>query len=219
MHLLLVRHGETDWNVQRRIQGWTNSSLTTQGHQQIALLGKRLFSVPIAAAYTSDSERTQLTAAAALGGRDVPVHSLADLRETSWGAWEGMTAAEISSIEPDLWARFVNRGHEDPTADQADWEATTLVPGGESLRQASERINGRVSQIIEQYIDTDQWILVVGHGGSLRFVITSLLKMRPAASRSFHLENASLTHFSITPERAVLKLLNDYSHWSEGNIT
>jgi probable phosphoglycerate mutase len=219
MHLLLVRHGETEWNVQRRIQGWTNSALTPLGEKQVSLLGKRLQYTPFAAAFVSDSVRTQQTGKAALSDRDIPMFPLVDLRETSWGNWEGKTAAEINAEEPELWSRFVKRGHEDPDADQADWEATTLVPGGETIKQASDRINGRITQIIRDYIETDHWILVVGHGGSLRFVITALLKLRPAAAKQFHLDNASLTHFSISPNRIVLKLLNDCSHWSESLTT
>jgi len=219
MQLLLVRHGETDWNVERRIQGWANSALTDLGYVQIGLLGKRLLNVPIAAIYSSDAERAQLTAKAALGGRDqTPIIVRNELRETSWGRWEGKTGAEIGAEEPVLWQQFVKRGHQDPAEDQTDWEATTLVPGGETVLQASTRINGCISCILADHAETDDWIVVVGHGGSLRFVITSLLGLRPSASRSFHLDNASITHFSIDKERTVLRLLNDCSHWAGGRV-
>ncbi len=215
MHLLLVRHGETEWNVQRRIQGWTNSPLTDFGRQQIELLGRRLLSTPVTTVYSSPSIRTQETAAAAIADRDIPIVSRVELRETSWGKWEGKTAAEIAAEEPVQWEKFLKRGKEDPGADQADWEATTLVPEGESILQASTRINDYVATIVAERERTDDWILAVGHGGSLRFVVASLLKLRPSAARHFHLDNASLTHFTIEPGRAVLKLFNDTSHWSD----
>jgi probable phosphoglycerate mutase len=213
MQLLLIRHGETEWNVERRIQGWGNSSLTLRGIYQIERLGDRLRETPLTAVYTSDSERTRQTGRAVIGNRDLPMTSLPGLRETSWGEWEGKTAAELSAETPDLWAKFAARGHEDPGLDQADWEDTTLVPGGETVRHASNRINTCVLSIIKDHPGPDDWIVVVGHGGSLRFVITSMLNMRPAAARYFHLDNASITQFSIR-DRSVLMRLNDCSHWT-----
>jgi broad specificity phosphatase PhoE len=218
MQLLLIRHGETDWNVQKRIQGWGNSQLTERGKNQIRLLGDRLQDTPLAAVYASTSERAQLTGSAILRGRDLLLAVLPGLRETSWGEWEGKTSAEISALEPELWASFVRRGHENPSDSEVDWEATTLVPGGENQQQASLRINSCVDEIVAQHINTNQWIAVIGHGGSLRFVVAALLGLRPAASRRFHLDNASLTHISIDSERIVLNLLNDTSHWSGGKI-
>jgi broad specificity phosphatase PhoE len=218
MHILLVRHGETEWNVQRRIQGWTNSPLTPRGIEQVHLLGQRLLRTRIAEVHVSESQRTRETATAAMGGRDLPFYPTPELKETSWGDWEGKTAAEISAREPELWQKFVQRGHEDPTADQADWESMTLVPGGETIQHASNRVNAYVSEVVNNYLDTDACVLVVGHGGSLRFVVTALLKMRPSSAKLFHLDNASLTHFSVSRSRAVMKALNDCSHWSNGVI-
>jgi broad specificity phosphatase PhoE len=214
MHLLLVRHGETEWNVQRRIQGWTNSSLTEFGLSQVALLGKRLEDVPLTAVYSSDAERAQQSALAAIGTHSLTLNTVIGLRETSWGTWEGKTGQELADEEPDLWAKFLDRGQQDASADQADWESTTLVPEGESMLHASYRINSAVETIIGQHKEVDDFVLIVGHGGSLRFVIAALLKMRPSSSRLFHLDNASLSHFVIDSSRTTVKLLNDSSHWS-----
>jgi broad specificity phosphatase PhoE len=214
MHLLLLRHGETDWNVERRIQGWADSKLTELGQRQIELLSNRLRDLPLNSVYSSDARRARQTAEAIIGGREINLTVVAELRETGWGDWEGHTAAEISAAEPELWERFSRRSQTEPGTDQADWEATTLVPNGEPIAHASRRINGAVDRIVGHHSEDSGYIAVIGHGGSLRFVIANLLGLRPADARRFHLDNASVTHFEITASRKVLKLLNDSSHWS-----
>jgi alpha-ribazole phosphatase/probable phosphoglycerate mutase len=123
-----------------------------------------------------------------------------------------LTADEISERSPDLWARFVKRGQDSGEGD-ADWESTTLVPGGESARCASDRIGLALEEIKARHYPGDDRVLVVGHGGSLRFVFTHVLGVRPSIARRFHLDNGSLSEIWYMPNHLpVIHLLNDISH-------
>lgn len=97
LRLHLVRHGETLFNVRKQLQGWCDSPLTPRGRRQIAALGERMRGVPLTAAFTSDLLRTRETAAGALVGHPgLAATPLTDLREWSFGGWEGQP-------NPSLW--------------------------------------------------------------------------------------------------------------------
>jgi len=214
MHLLIARHGETRWNVERRIQGWGDSPLTEIGRNQARQLAMRLGDIRLSAVYSSDLGRAIETAKIIVGDRSLPVVRLSDLRETSWGKWEGMTAAEIQAVEPDLWAQFTARGREfNESEDETDWEASTVVPDGETLTAAASRISSALTLIRSQHPRDDDWVMVVGHGGSLRFFVTLALGLPPRRIRRLHMDNASLTHILyLRGHPPIIKCLNDTGH-------
>jgi broad specificity phosphatase PhoE len=137
--LLLVRHGETDWNAEGRLQGHTDRPLNDHGRRQANALAERLAGEePIAAIYASDLARARETAEIVGGRLGLPVVVDADLREKNWGNWEGLTGDERAAIE------FV----------------------GESTDEHRERVMRAVRRIVERH--PGQRIVVVTHGGSLR---------------------------------------------------
>jgi broad specificity phosphatase PhoE len=174
----------------------------------------RLCDVDLAGIYSSDLGRACETAGIIALGRSVVVEQLPELREVGWGAWEGMTTAEIRSSQPDLWARFTARGREmSESEDESDWETSTVVPGGETLTDSAHRIREALAQIKESHPQDDEWVLVVGHGGSLRFFVTLALGLPPRRIRRLHLDNASLTHILYSRDRPpIIKCLNDTGH-------
>ena len=91
--LLIVRHGETEWNAEGRIQGHTDIGLSTRGAEQARSLAERLAGLQIDAAYSSDLKRTSETAKLALGGRDIALQETPMLREYHKGAFEGLNLA------------------------------------------------------------------------------------------------------------------------------
>src|SRR4051812_26388074 len=94
MNILLVRHGETAWNRDGRYQGRTDIPLSETGQAQVAALGRRLASLPIAVAYASPLSRAKTTAEAILAGRPIGLSLDAGLVEISHGGWEGKLATE-----------------------------------------------------------------------------------------------------------------------------
>jgi broad specificity phosphatase PhoE len=136
--LLLVRHGETDWNAEGRLQGHTDRPLNEYGRRQARELADRLALEEIAAIYASDLARAQETAEIVGTRLGLPVVVDPDLREKNWGSWEGLTSEERLTVEFE----------------------------GESTEQHRERILRSVRRIVERH--PDQRIVVVTHGGSLR---------------------------------------------------
>ena len=136
--LLLVRHGETDWNAEGRLQGHTDRPLNDFGRRQAAALAERLADDDIDAVYASDLARARETAEI-LGNRlGLPVVTDPDLRERNWGNWEGLTGSERDRVE------YV----------------------GEEREAHGERVIRAVRRIAEQH--PGERIVVVTHGGSLR---------------------------------------------------
>ena len=144
--LLLVRHGETDWNADGRLQGQTDRPLSDYGREQARQLAEDLQGEGFDAIYSSDLSRARETAEIVGGRLGLRVELDPDLREKDWGNWEGLTSVERDRVE------FVGESTE------AHQERTLRA-----LRRLSERHPG------------DARILVVTHGGSMRRVQASAL--------------------------------------------
>ena len=196
--LFIVRHGETEWNRQGRIQGHTDVGLSEQGIEQAKCLAARLNSVQIDTAYSSDLRRATDTAAEILADKDVPLVPTPRLREYDKGAFEGLTETELRSRYPGEYPGYV--------AKDLDY----APEGGESTRQVSARMAAVVNEIKERHLaDT---VLVVGHGGSLRAAMMALLGMSLDANWRFVFGNCTLTIVDTYHDNAVLRLFNDSSH-------
>lgn len=146
--LLLVRHGETDWNAEGRLQGQTDRPLSDYGRRQALQLADELGSEEFEAIYSSDLTRTRQTAEVVGRRLALPVELDSDLREKDWGTWEGLTSAERDRVE------FV----------------------GESTEAHQERILRALRRIAERH-PRDGLVLVVTHGGSMRRVQTAAMGM------------------------------------------
>jgi broad specificity phosphatase PhoE len=146
--LLLVRHGETDWNAEGRLQGQTDRPLSDFGRRQARQLAEQLENEELAAIYSSDLARARETAEIVGERVGLPVELDPDLREKDWGTWEGLTAVERDRVE------FV----------------------GESTRAHQERMLRSLARISTQHPDGGT-VLVVTHGGSMRRVQTATMGM------------------------------------------
>jgi probable phosphoglycerate mutase len=142
--LLLVRHGETDWNAEGRLQGHTDRPLTEHGRRQAAELAERLAAEHVDAIYASDLSRAKETAEIVGARLGLPVSVDAGLREKHWGNWEGLTGDERATVE-----------HE-----------------GESVADHRERVMAAVRRIVDRH--PGERVVVVTHGGSLRRVQAAL---------------------------------------------
>ena len=93
----LVRHGETSWNREGRIQGHADIPLSEAGRHQVERVAERLAGHDFSTVYSSDLARARDSALAIIGGRGVPVETESDLREFSYGEWEGLTIGDVES--------------------------------------------------------------------------------------------------------------------------
>ena len=196
--LLIVRHGETDWNAIGRIQGHTDIGLSEKGAEQARSLGKRLAGLAIDVAYTSDLKRSSETARIALGGRDIVLNETPKLREYHKGVFEGLTLAEIKAQFPEEYPRYLEKN------------LSYAPKGGETTRDVSARMTEIFNEIRSNHLNES--VLVVSHGGVLRAAMVSLLGMPLEGNWSFVFGNCGLTMVDTYEDNAVLRLFNDTSH-------
>jgi alpha-ribazole phosphatase len=192
---LLARHGETAYNAQARYQGQTDLRLSRVGRRQAAALASRLAHEGIHAVYASDLRRASETAATIAAPHRLPVRGEPRLREMAFGAWEGLTHAEI--------------GERDPQA-LAAWQADPLgsvPPGGESLTQMAARVRSAFDSIIA--LHPEQTVLLVAHGGPLRVLLCLALGLPCQAHWRFRLDAASVSELCVCEGDASLIRLND----------
>jgi probable phosphoglycerate mutase len=150
--LLLVRHGETDWNRERRFQGHADPPLNDAGREQARELADRLAGEDVAAVYTSDLLRARETAEILAARLDAEIVALRELREIDVGSWQGLTWPEIEERHPDGADRWHHDGH--------GWDS------GETYDQLGERVVAALRQIASHH--PRQRVVVVGHGGTVR---------------------------------------------------
>ena len=196
--LLIVRHGETEWNAEGRIQGHTDIGLSENGAQQARSLGQRLADRQIDVAYSSDLKRTSETARLALGDRNVILNETPRLREYHKGIFEGMTLTEIQTQFPDEYPKYLEK------------DLSYAPEGGETTRDVSTRMASIFQEIKAKHLD--ETVLVVSHGGALRAAMVSLLGMPLEGNWSFVFGNCGLTMVDTFADNAVLRLFNDTSH-------
>jgi broad specificity phosphatase PhoE len=197
--LLLVRHGETDWNAAQRWQGHTDTPLSVLGRRQAELLRERLARESIAAAYASDLSRAWDTATIALTGRDVPLVARPGLREIHLGEWQGLTTPEIELRWPGQLARYF-----------AAADANARPPGGESRQEMQARVAGAILEIVAAHPEGQ--VLIVSHGGALRGVACWAIEAPTRSSNRFEVDNCAVSILEVRPSRPLLVRWNDTSH-------
>lgn len=192
----LVRHGESTWNSVRRVQGNHDEvHLSELGRAQAALLGERLRGMEFSRVYCSSADRAVETARIALGD-DHPIEFMDELREISFGDWEGLLVSEIQERYPgelELWFRSPSK---------------VTIEGAEPFAEFHERAGRTLDGIVGS---TEGDILIVSHGGIICAWLTHVLGMSPDDIWSFSLPNTSLTTVMID-SRPRLRLLGDASH-------
>lgn len=206
--ILLARHGETEWNTVRRVQGWTDIPLSERGRAQAEALAERLSHVPLSAVYSSDLSRAAQTAAPTAERQGLRVQTLPELREKGFGDWEGLTQADLEREYPALWQRY-----------HVERDLDAIVPGGETWPEVQVRLSAVLRRILSDHPEPDEAVLLVGHGGSGRVLILEALQAPLPTLLRLHLDNASLSRLDFRSggdSRVVF--LNDTSHLGEQPI-
>ena len=198
MKLYIIRHGQTDWNIAKKIQGRQDIPLNERGRYQAGCLKKAMENRPVTAVFSSHQIRAMETAKAVASSSGSVVIPVKDLMEINYGSWEGKTEEELLQEDRALY--------------EAWWShpAETAPPGGESISQVNERCQKAWKEIKPQLTGD---AAIVAHGGLLAHFMEQLLGSESvAASTVAH--NASITTIEYEPEteRFTLVEFDDYRH-------
>jgi 2,3-bisphosphoglycerate-dependent phosphoglycerate mutase len=195
---IVVRHGETEWNVARRIQGHTDSNLTAAGLAQAEAIGKRLARERFDVLVASDLGRAMRTAEriAAHGGPSVTPD--ARLRERSFGEGEGLRYDEVDSRWPGVFSR----------ADNTNPDAT--IPGGETRRHFHERIRLAFEELAREH--PGKRVAAVTHGGVLAVLYRIVHDIPLAHAHKISISNASYNAVAFDGDAWALEAWDDTAH-------
>lgn len=196
--MILVRHGETDWNRKRRIQGQSDVALTDLGRRQAARVAARLAGERIAAVYSSDLSRAYETALAIATPHGLEVERVLELRERAFGDWEGLTVEEIAERYADEYEKWVHD------------RFNARIPNGESLSQLYERA-WRIFQLLRER-HAGETAVLVGHGAALSVILSEVLGVDWKHRQGFLLENGSISTVTTERGRTFVTCLNDTCH-------
>jgi 2,3-bisphosphoglycerate-dependent phosphoglycerate mutase len=196
--VVAVRHGETDWNAQTRIQGQIDIGLNAVGRDQAQRLGRALADARFDAVYASDLRRAADTARAVAERAGLPLRTEVSLRERAFGDFEGLTWAEVEQRHPEASRRWRER------------DASFGPPGGETLALFYERAVGALAAIAARH--RGQHIAIVTHGGVLDALYRAATRIALDAPRTWQLGNASINRVLHGNEGFTMVGWNDHLH-------
>lgn len=195
--IVLIRHGQTDWNLSGRWQGHTDIALNDTGRSQASALARRLASWPIAAIYSSDLRRAHQTASVLAHELGLSLELDAAWRERYGGDFQGMTFEELDRRHPEALHAMRQRGE--------------APPGGESNLDVARRVVEAFDEVVERH--PGQMVAVVTHGGAMRaligYVVGLPLGQSPRVSVS---GNTGISLIEVNQWGPRLTLLNDTAH-------
>lgn len=195
---IVVRHGETAWNAEGRIQGHLDSPLNEEGLAQALLVGERLGRERFDALYCSDLSRTRQTAQPLVDRTGIAPRLTADLRERHLGVFQGFTGRECQEKFPEDYRRFQAR---DPDH---------VVPQGESIRQLYARADACFERLAASH--PGQRLVVVTHGGVLDVLYRKVMAMALEQARDFPVFNASINRLRHESGTWRIEQWGDISH-------
>ena len=199
--VLAIRHGETEWNASRRVQGQLDIPLNPTGRWQVHRLALAVADEGIAHIYSSDLARAQQTAMAVARGCGGAIVTDAGLRERGFGIFEGLSYAEVNERWPALSERWRRR---DPEFG---------APGGETLNGFFERSIATVTRLAARH--PGQTIAIVSHGGVMDCLYRAASRVALDAPRSWQLGNASINRLLYTPLGFTLVGWSDDHHLTD----
>ena len=196
--IVLIRHGETEWNLTGRWQGHADSPLSNRGISQAEALGQRMMKERVDFVYVSDLERAQHTARLVGGPSNWTYELMPELRERDIGVLEGLTTEEMLVQQPEVYRSFCNDG------------SNYQPPQGESFSQFSERCYSAIENLALMH--PGKKVVAVTHGGVLGAIFRNVLKIELDAPRNFLLLNCSVNRIKKSSNGWNLVSWGDVSH-------
>lgn len=199
--LLLIRHGQTVWNGEGRIQGWSESALSDLGRVQMVRLANRLAVFPVEAVYTSTLGRARESGEILARRLRLPVIPDERLREYGLGQLEGLTWADIETRYPEIARSW------------RESDRFVPLPGEEGRLVFFRRVWSAMMEIVERHPEAT--VAIVTHGGTIAAFLHRLLDLELDRPAPFIFDNSSLTVVDYRPGRPRIVRLNDICHLSD----
>ena len=195
--IILIRHGETEWNSQKRMQGHSNSDLSSVGQAQIQALGQWMKNVPFDHIYSSDSLRAKQTAEAItqFSGHELKIDLR--LREKNLGVFEGLTSEEARERHPEVFRLFKTAG------------SKYVIDEGESTQQLQDRALEIVNEIRIKH--PEERVLLVTHGGFIRVVMKHSLGLSLETPTRFLIRNTGVFRL-VWEDKWIVSQMGGVSH-------
>ncbi|MBV8665791.1 MAG: histidine phosphatase family protein [Burkholderiaceae bacterium] len=190
VEILLIRHGETDWNAEKRLQGHLDIELNAEGRRQAQALAEALRGEDLGAVFASDLQRARHTAAPLAAMRGLPVQIEPQLRERCYGAFEGLRYADIGERYPEAYQAMLAR--------EPDARFPMGANRAETLREFSERSLTALGAVVKRAVESAglRRIAVVTHGGVLDCINRAARGLDLAQKRDFDIPNAGINRLS-----------------------
>jgi broad specificity phosphatase PhoE len=197
--LYLVRHGETIWNRQQRMQGCSNDTeLSDNGKTQAKALSERLKDTKIDMIFSSPLSRAYQTAKTVAKLHNIEVQLCSEFKEINFGKWEGLYLTEIVEQYPELIKVWKSTPH------------LAIVPEAETIAELQRKSMKKLRQLLENYKDKD--IMVVSHGISSKLMILSMMNMQLSDLHRIRQDNTALNIFEYKDGLFDIITLNDICH-------
>jgi len=198
LRLVLVRHGETDWNRERRYQGWRDPPLSGAGRAQAEAAGRLLGVERLAAVWSSPLRRAQETAAAIATPRGLTVRVEEAFREMRFGQWEGLTVDDVSTRFPALYRAWLETPH------------LAALPGAETLAQVKARALLGLEDLREAH--DGQTVCLVTHGITSRILILEALGLGLDRIWSLQVSFTGISELEFRDDWAAVHRMNTLVH-------
>lgn len=195
--IILIRHGETEWNKVRKYQGHMDIELNDWGRQQAGEAAKELANLDIDYFACSDLKRARETAEIIASFHNNNIKEFKELREMNFGEWEGKGFKEIKNDYPEDFQKWI----EDPIK--------FSPPAGENLKEFQDRVLEGFNTILENGFDRNA---IVTHGGVIMVFLATILEMPLINYRKFEVANTGITRVNLYDNSYVLKEFNSQSH-------
>ncbi len=198
IEIYLIRHGQTEWNSNRRFQGQLDIQLDETGMNQAKQLSERLEDVNFDAIYSSDLKRAHVTATAIASKKKQVIGILPDLKEICFGQWEGRTFHEVMNDKiSGGWQWFNN-------------PSCTDIPGGETAEQIMTRIGTALDHVLDSHKEGK--VALVSHGNLIRYILLKCLNLPDELFGKIDIGNTSISVLRWENDNFHLHCLNDCAH-------
>ena len=199
-HLVLLRHGESQWNLENRFTGWIDVPLSTQGRDEALTAAQKLSGYRFDRAFTSKLVRasdTMRIVLAAIGQEKIPLEESQALNERMYGYLQGLNEAETvekyGAQQVEVWRRSYE----------------VRPPGGESLQDTAARVLPYYEERIKPALDQGDTVLIVAHGNSLRALVMHLEHLSPQQIVDFSIPTGALLVYGVDDKSELVLVRQD----------